>query len=212
MLPNAWFEELNKGIVDREGVKVPERITPFLATSPLRICVTNFGRAHMRCTRACSGAYKRIGFGGSNAAALLEDFQSQALSHDVAGQLRIEENDSSQCSGEESSTNGQYVSTDAQADEFPPRLFVLSARCEASLTASVAIFGEYLQGCAQKPDLARDISYTLCQRRSHFSDRLATSASSLQSLQERVADPGLCRRGRVRSHTIAFVFTGQGAQ
>jgi acyl transferase domain-containing protein len=34
----------------------------------------------------------------------------------------------------------------------------------------------------------------------------------LSDLQEQLADPGLCKRGRLGSHTIAFVFTGQGAQ
>lgn len=37
-------------------------------------------------------------------------------------------------------------------------------------------------------------------------------ASSMPDLQKHLADPDLCKRGRVRNHTIAFVFTGQGVQ
>lgn len=44
LLPNAWFEELNPGIMDRQRIKVPQTVTPLSAASPVRVCVTNFGK------------------------------------------------------------------------------------------------------------------------------------------------------------------------
>jgi acyl transferase domain-containing protein len=131
------------------------------------------------------------GFGGGNAAVLLEDYPSDSVSS----------------SRMESDQNG--YDNKAQI----PRLFVLSAKSETSLKAQAATFAEHLQGATvQESQFLRDLSYTLGRRRTHFSDRLAVTASSLSDLQKELTEPGLCKRGRSRSHTIAFVFTGQGAQ
>lgn len=127
------------------------------------------------------------GFGGSNAAVLLEDYPG-----DVA--------------------RPSFDPTDGETRTSPPRLFVLSAKSDASLLAQAAKFADHFQGAIQNPNLLHDLSYTLGQRRTQFSDRLTVTASSLPDLHRQLSDPGLCTRGRLRSHTVAFVFTGQGAQ
>lgn len=35
LLPNAWLGEFNKGISERERMKVAQTVTPFFAATPL---------------------------------------------------------------------------------------------------------------------------------------------------------------------------------
>ena len=103
-------------------------------------------------------------------------------------------------------------SIDLEAEKRSPRLYVVSAKSEFSLTAQATTLADHIQSVNEEPHSLRDLSYTLGQRRTQFSYRLAATASSMHDLRKQLADPGLCKRGRVRSNTIAFIFTGQGAQ
>jgi acyl transferase domain-containing protein len=57
--------------------------------------------------------------------------------------------------------------------------------------------------------LAKDLSYTLGQRRTHHPYRVSVVAASLASLKEKLS---VSKPARTRERSIAFVFTGQGAQ
>lgn len=94
------------------------------------------------------------------------------------------------------------------------RLFVLSAHDQDSLKARMNDITIYLE---QRPEvfektLARNFAYTLCQRRSHLTYRVAIPATSSDDLGTRLASyktPAIRASGEPR---IGFVFTGQGAQ
>lgn len=97
----------------------------------------------------------------------------------------------------------------------PKRLFVLSANDEQALRNSMKALGIWLEQHAElyQTTMPRNLSYTLCQRRSHMPWRVAIVA-------------GMCSEvaGALNSHEVspsrfsseppklAFVFTGQGAQ
>ena len=164
VLPSAHFEEFNKNIVGRERLRIPNTPEPWPQNALKRVAVTNFG------------------FGGSNAAVLIEEAPNQAVR-----QTRDVSNDSRK------------------------RLFVLSAKSESSLTAYSASFSKYLESQAQSAgtDFINNLSFTLGQRRTHFTHRLGFFANSLDSLKSQLST---AKASKVRDRTLAFVFTGQGAQ
>lgn len=123
------------------------------------------------------------GFGGSNAAILLEQYvpTSDHLSSDSKDEAR--------------------------------KLYTFSAKSESSLRASLQAFRKYLQAKQNSNELAQNLSYTLGQRRTHFPYRSAISAGSVQDLEIKVAtglSPE--NMNKTKPLNVLFVFTGQGAQ
>lgn len=105
--------------------------------------------------------------------------------------------------GTANGTNGDNIATD------PQRLFVLSAKSEKSLTSYLTDFDEYLDEVPETSDFFRDLSYTLGQRRTHYPYRVTAVADSVATLQEKLS---AAKPSRIKDQTIAFAFTGQGAQ
>lgn len=89
------------------------------------------------------------------------------------------------------------------------RLFILSAKSENSAQSYLASFIEYLATATESTGYANDLAYTLGQRRTHYPYRIAVASDSISGLKTQLetANPV-----KMRDHTIAFVFTGQGAQ
>ncbi|KPM39275.1 Lovastatin diketide synthase LovF [Neonectria ditissima] len=190
ILPNADFDELNENIKDRDRLRVPPTALPWPADEPRRVCVTNFG------------------FGGSNSAIILQGWPATVPK--IANGSHINGN---HING--SHTNGTVVNGDVEnglVDAPAKHLYVLSAKSESSLTAYLASFKEYLddpKSEAESSTLLKNLAFTLGQRRSHHSYRVATTAASLMELQTGLS---AVKPRKIRDRTIAFVFTGQGAQ
>lgn len=91
----------------------------------------------------------------------------------------------------------------------PPRLFVLSARTEKSLTSYLSSFDDYLDQVPESTEFVKDLSYTLGQRRTHHAYRVSAVADSIEELQKQLS---AVKPSKAKDRLIAFVFTGQGAQ
>ena len=89
------------------------------------------------------------------------------------------------------------------------RVFVLSAKSENSLTAYLSSFAEYLTTANKSSTFMEDLAFTLGQRRSHHSYRVAATADSLDELKTQLST---VRPRKIRDRAVSFVFTGQGAQ
>lgn len=133
------------------------------------------------------------GFGGSNAAIIVEKAPSRR-------------GENGHATNSVKGTNGDGIH--ATQDE-TRRLFVFSAKTEKSLTAYLASFDEYLDEAPESSGFARDLGYTLGQRRTHHPYRVAVVADSVESLQEKLSS---VKPSRIKERVIAFAFTGQGAQ
>ncbi|KAF2167650.1 hypothetical protein M409DRAFT_65790 [Zasmidium cellare ATCC 36951] len=201
LLPNAWFEELHPKIREYEKLRVPQTVTPWPVGMKRRVCVTNFG------------------FGGSNAAALLEDFEGciPTDGHNATGEVLDGHVTNVTCSNGPEPTK---PTADLTAEKtrladgihaHPSRLFVFSSRTELTLASYLTSFHDYLQTVLPLPDL-HDLSYTLGQRRTYFPNRVSIAARSVTDLREQLANSRALKAEKARDHKIAFVFTGQGAQ
>ncbi|KAM0715744.1 hypothetical protein Q7P37_008258 [Cladosporium fusiforme] len=95
------------------------------------------------------------------------------------------------------------------------RLFVLSANSEDTLKTSVTNLGIFLEQHAElyQTTMPRNLSYTLCQRRSHLPWRIAVVADLCSNLAVALESPdAVAKRSPSSPPRIAFIFTGQGAQ
>ncbi|KAI5247676.1 putative polyketide synthase [Aureobasidium subglaciale] len=164
ILPTAGFEKINPRISDKEKIKVADVAIPWPAGEAKRAIVTNFG------------------FGGSNAAVILEKAPTRPATNGV---------------------NGHRASTDSR------KLAVFSARTAKSLEDYLETFEEYLSEAPESEKLLKDLSYTLGQRRTHHAHRVAIVTDSVADLQEKIST---VKPVRNRDPVVAFVFTGQGAQ
>ncbi|PNY26666.1 Polyketide synthase [Tolypocladium capitatum] len=214
ILPNAGFQEMNPKI-EPSNLKVARTPVPWPSNAPKRVCVTNFG------------------FGGSNAAVLLEEFQGDAsrvrcLSNRNAlsnGHVTLNghgilnghltPNGSGNTNGHSphhgSHTNGQSRRHDS------PRLFAFSAKSEKSLSLYMSSFTSYVKNIssAATDTFMSDLSFTLGQRRTHFSHRLALAADCVEDLIQQLSSlsPSSISKAGVENEPLtAFIFTGQGAQ
>lgn len=109
--------------------------------------------------------------------------------------------------GFEGATNGY---DDAEIVE---RLFPFSARSQVSLDAYMTPFRDYLNTASSSISNLNDIAFTLGQRRTHFQHRNAVSAGSIDELKKKLQTfPSSAKSVLTKDPTLAFIFTGQGAQ
>ncbi|MCJ1251296.1 hypothetical protein MMC30_008528 [Trapelia coarctata] len=207
ILPNSGFEEMHPKI-DASKLKVAQTPVPWPSKAHRRVCVTNFG------------------FGGSNAAVLLEEFQGDASRArglcNGHGSLNGHGTPNGQGNANGHSpqlgqTNGTYTNGHSQSHA-SRRLLAFSAKSEKSLSLFLSSFASYLKNMAPlaaTDTFMADLSFTLGQRRTHFLHRLALAADSVEDLIQQLSSLPPSSTGKVRSEkepVPAFVFTGQGAQ
>ncbi|KAK7997329.1 hypothetical protein PG989_005369 [Apiospora arundinis] len=184
VLPTAGFESINPKIQDKEKIIVPQTQIPWPQGEIRRILVTNFG------------------FGGSNAAVIIDGPPLKATSIETNGHSS---NGNSICSN---GVDGNYVFVDG-LESAPKRAFVFSAKSEKSLGTYLKSFEEYLLKLPEADDFLKNLSYTLGQRRTHFPHRVSVVADSITSLTQGLS---ASKPSRARERILAFAFTGQGAQ
>jgi hypothetical protein len=93
-------------------------------------------------------------------------------------------------------------------------LFVLSANNEKSVKAQMKSLQMYLE---QRPETLElsvmgKLAYTLCQRRSFLTWKVAVSATTSSELIQKLSNPDLKPESAFAAPKISYVFTGQGAQ
>ncbi|KAI1736699.1 putative polyketide synthase [Xylaria scruposa] len=136
-----------------------------------------------------------FGFGGSNSAMILEA---------PSGVNGTHSNGFNGVNGVNGANGANGASSNSDS-----RLFVFSAKAERSLTDYLSSFEEYLDEAPEPRDYAKNLSYTLGQRRTHHVYRASVVADSIASLQEKLST---AKPTRIREQVIAMAFTGQGAQ
>ena len=104
------------------------------------------------------------------------------------------------------------ILTNGHASNEPvQRLFVLSAKSESSLSSYLSSFAEYLDlhTAGESENFAKNLSFTLGQRRTHYPYRVATIADSVDDLKAQLSNVKI---SKMKNRAVGYVFTGQGAQ
>jgi acyl transferase domain-containing protein len=154
-----------------------------------------------------------VGFGGSNAAVILEEAPTVPRpSNELANGTNA--NGISTNGMEHANSTGLangigVVAHDQASHDSVRRLFVLSTRSESSLASYLSSFKEYLDTAPESSNFAKDLSFTLGQRRTHHPYRVAVTADSVSSLKDQLPARKV---SKVKDRPIAYAFTGQGAQ
>ncbi|KAF6820847.1 PKSN polyketide synthase for alternapyrone biosynthesis protein [Colletotrichum plurivorum] len=204
---NAGFEELNPKLrLEDWGLALPRETMPWPTSGLRRVSINSFG------------------FGGANAHVILDDAHNYLEAHHLVGnhQTTVFVDDgasSSSESGDSGVSDVRAVVRGAKKFDVPtgrPKVLALSAHDQAGikrLATAYAKFAEESQAqMAQRSGFLHDMAYTLAARRTRFSFRSFAVASALDHLAgSMTAAPAALGRS-VRAGSLAFVFTGQGAQ
>lgn len=188
VLPNAEFEEFNRNIEGKDKLRVAQTTMPWPHNAPKRVCVTNFG------------------FGGSNAVIILEE--APTITGELANGTEHTD-DAGLANGTAVAVGNGVVTHDHPSRDLVQQLFVLSAKSESSLTSYLHSFIEYLDKAAESRNFAKDLSFTLGQRRTLYPYRVAAIADSVASLKAQLS---ASKVRKMKDRAIAYAFTGQGAQ
>lgn len=136
-----------------------------------------------------------FGYGGANAHVIMESYPSFLGTHKI-----IEES--------EPALNGWHESLHS-------RLLMLSAKDEQAVTNMALNLQQYINAAvsSSEHDLLDNLVYTLGQRRTVFSWRVALPVSSIAHLSSVLQSPqSKPKKALSGDRKIGFVFTGQGAQ
>ena len=148
-----------------------------------------------------------FGFGGSNAHVIIDDANGYLTSRGLA---RLEKRAETQLQRAQPLANGNSVNF----EDGVGRVFVLSSFNEISGERQAKALARYLnerQG-GRANQLLNDLAYTLCERRSTLPYRAAFFASSPSQLASTLNDTKIRFQKLADVKSLAFVFTGQGAQ
>ncbi|KAK5987983.1 Highly reducing polyketide synthase valA [Cladobotryum mycophilum] len=177
MLPNADFTELNPKIEGRDRLRVLTKSAPWPSGTLKRVCVSNFG------------------FGGSNAAILLEEapktcpqgdcdkVNNSGVHHSidsVQSNKAIENGPVMTVVDEEDKAMQSPHASDVE------HLLVFSAQSMNSLEAYISSFVGYLEESPTSFESIKDLAFTLGQRRTHFAHRVSLTANSTLSLKSQL--------------------------
>ncbi|KAH8690541.1 polyketide synthase [Talaromyces proteolyticus] len=204
--PNTNFEKLNQKIdLEFLHMKLPLELTPWPTQGLRRASVNSFG------------------FGGTNSHVILDDAFHFLNDHGIIGNSVTVEHPPSlltQTNGTHSEKPFQQIHAELPVSEMDaklkvPKLLVVSARDKAGIERVTDAYAAYFKGpnISRRPfnTFATNLAYTLNVRRSalHFkSFWLASSIADLQAVKEQKS----AVYQALLKPSLAFVFTGQGAQ
>ncbi|OQD90731.1 hypothetical protein PENANT_c001G07681 [Penicillium antarcticum] len=185
-LPNRNFEIVNSRIpLSDWKLKVQLLLEPWESTGPHRVSVNSFG------------------YGGSNAHVILEDavgyLSSQSLNKSIMQLSKT--------------PNGVQGNDNRGVLPSPSRIFMLSGFDEWSCTQQMQTLRSYILDRGTRLDnekLLDNLAFTINERRSSFTWKIAVVASTIEDLATALAQ-NIKARSTVRKPKVGFVFTGQGA-
>lgn len=191
-------------------IDLPDRARPWPRGQLRRISVNSFG------------------FGGANSHVILEDARNYMLERRLAGNHNTTTGpntleDMEVDSGFESGLATPDPSQRAEDDTSPSQqyLFAFSGFDQAAVGRIIPQYTKFFQELEQgsgvcDKDLSgymSDLAFTLTERRTMFSHRIAFAAGSIPELVAQLQASQTPKTKRIsRKESVAFIFTGQGAQ
>ncbi|KAL8963122.1 MAG: hypothetical protein Q9193_000576 [Seirophora villosa] len=216
--PNFDFEEANQAIrLEKWKLKVPTTCQPWPNPQIQRASISNFGfggtNVHVICEKYAEDYWSLVCQQGlclymGGAASLVNGHAT----HDTPYTNGATTPKISHLNGTPE-IHGDRPQSSMTANSRPPRrrVFVLSAYDKGSLQERARQLSDYLRKHDEDIDLER-LAYTLSDCRSQLQWRSATSAITALELSDKLCSEGSEHTLVSSIPSIAFVFTGQGAQ
>ncbi|RYO75255.1 hypothetical protein DL764_010541 [Monosporascus ibericus] len=201
--PNALLENLNPAIrADEWHLRFPTTTVPWPTGRLRRASVNSFG------------------VGGANAHVVLDDALHYLQSRGIHGIHKTHPGPNVGIASEitmqlQQYTDGSVLSGSlVEAPEKYPQLFLLSAADEYGIHRLASTFGKHLgqPRVNASPGYLQDLAFTLGHKRSLLTWKAFALGSSVQDLQQNLADLTLKPNRSTEAPAIYFAFTGQGAQ
>jgi acyl transferase domain-containing protein/NADPH:quinone reductase-like Zn-dependent oxidoreductase/SAM-dependent methyltransferase len=195
IVPNFDFRNPNPRIpLDKINIRVSTKLLPFPAAS---------GKSFRR------ASVNAFGYGGTNGHAIIDDAEGYLRNHGLADHLsQVPSANYAQVNGIQ--TNGNHSETPKNS-----RVFFFSGKTSRALQARKQDIATYLENAASRNDVVLgDMAYTLNCRRSHLLHRDFVVASSYQDFVDALGRSSTTSQAAnpPETSTMAFCFTGQGAQ
>ncbi|KAH8429841.1 type I polyketide synthase [Aspergillus melleus] len=197
ILPNAGLEKVNPRIDTKNlRIRFPTVSMPWPDSGLRRACVNSFG------------------FGGSNAVVVLDDALHYLEERGIDGLHRTTDMEDIEYERplKKPRLEGPSRSMDAVQ---PPQLMVWSAADETTLNTMLDSFNDFVRPGkrqASPSSLIPEMAYTLTAKRTNYAWRsyaVTDNSEDLGSLEKWSAKP---TKANSEPGSLAFVFTGQGAQ
>lgn len=198
--PNIYLTQLNPSLrLDEWNLDIHTQLTPWPSNGGLRrisVCST--------------------GYGGTNAHAIIDESKHYLRRKGVLDGGQVARPPFWAAADQQVKT--LFNATNPSSSRSKRFLFPLSSNNEKGVQhqlASLAQWCSTIEG-VDSEDILADLAYTLDQRRSHFSWRIAVPVSSVSELRmaaETASRGAMAHSKRVLDDAgLCFVFTGQGAQ
>ncbi|AEO67408.1 polyketide synthase [Thermothielavioides terrestris NRRL 8126] len=188
--PNVNYEKPNPKIpLSDWRLKVPVALTPWPAGKPRRASINNFG------------------YGGTNAHVILEA-APDVFGYGGAG---LNGRKRSYLNGYASSVNGTGTSTPLVSEALDSFVYVVSAKESGAAQQMNQNLAQHIRDAGlELAPRARDLAFTLAERRSRLTWVTALRAGDLAELAEKLDKARASRASK--KPRLGFVFNGQGAQ
>ncbi|KAG4435104.1 hypothetical protein IFR05_009413 [Cadophora sp. M221] len=206
--PNLYFENVNPKIdLDAWHIKIPQSVTPWPMDGLRRVSINCFG------------------FGGTNAHIILDDAFHYLSQRGIEGHHSSVE--SSATASPSTTDSGIIIDTppsapgdwDSRTPTGKAKLYVLSSHEQSGIEKLSRGYSEYLgandtsvSSSKDASQLATDLAYTLACRRTRLPWKAFVVSSSPEKLGGQLLE-GVSKPVRSsEAPTVAFIFSGQGAQ